>query len=227
MSEYEEQLNIFSVDETRIQTKEYFEKYWLGEDEYLETWFPIQESIFEGTAKHLPDLMFKNEFQLLPLVGGNIFTSEKDFAALQNCMKYTGDSYFAIVQNKNVVINFYFGNDDWREHPLLRFRYPTDVSWDDLMSGGYVSIELFQGAAKDYFIFGNSGTWGRYVANDYACPFIEPATGTPLNIMGFKGEFSELFSKEFEEVRRLNSQITPETLVSKWLPDAYKRLSAL
>lgn len=89
------------------------------------------------------------------------------------------------------------------------------------MSGdGYISIELLQAATKVHFIFGNSGTWGRYVANDYVSPSIEPSAHTPLNIMAFKDEFSELFRNNFEELRRLELNITPE----KFLPASYKQL---
>lgn len=123
MSEYEEQLNTFSVAETRDETKLYFEKYWLASTEYWEKWLPIQQSVFDESAQHLPDLMFRPDFELFPLIGGNIFTSEQDFEMLKNCMEHTGDEYFTVVQNKNVVTKVYYGEhgeDDWRIHPLLR-----------------------------------------------------------------------------------------------------------
>jgi hypothetical protein len=221
--DFDKQLSIFSVAETREWTELYFDKYWLDGAEYSETWLPIQNSVFDSRAKHLPDLMFNPNFELLPLIGLNVFTSDKDFAAMQACMKQTGDKYFAVVQNKNVVVKVYYGEhgeDDWRVHPLLRFRFPVDISWDELMSGGYVSTELFQGAAKDYFVFGDSGNWGRYVANSYANPSAIPMFSTPLNIMGFRPEFVELFRESFDEVRRLEPYTTPEIL----LPDSYKQL---
>lgn len=216
--DYEEQLRVFSTLENRTQAEAYFQKYWLSTDEYNKKWLSVQNSIFDVQAKHLPDLMFNGGYELLPLAGVNIFTSEKDFLSLQNCMQETGDEYFAVVQNENVVIKFYFGDDKWDVHPLLRFKFPIGISWEEIMSGGYVSIELFQGAAKDYFVFGDSGNWGRYVANSYENPAALPTFSTPLNIMGFKKEYSEMFRKNFEHLAN-------QKIVSAWLPDSYKQLS--
>jgi hypothetical protein len=226
IKDYDEQLNAFSVPENRDQAEAYFEKYWIDSDEYQQRWLPIQRSIFNDKARHLPDLMFNDGYEIFPLVGGNIFTSKDDFLSLQNCMRETGDTSFALLENEKVVIEFYGTDGGWRTTPSVRFKFPADISWEELMSGGSASTVLFQvqGAIKDYFMFGDSGTWGRYVANDYASPTIEPAVGTPLNIMGFKREFSELFRKQFEKVQRLNPEITSEVLLSEWLPDSYKHL---
>lgn len=221
IKDYQEQLDIFFEEETRQQTESYFEKYWLDKNEYLAKWLPIQDSIFNYEAKYLPDMMFNNSFELFPLVGGNIFTAEKDFILLKSCMKLTGDKHFTIIQNKNVVVEVYYGKNEYRIHPFLRFKYPTNISWDELMSGGFISSELFQSGYKDYFVFGGSGSWGRYVANDYVQPS-NLVSFNPLNIMGFKKEFSEVFKKNFEQLWQLEPEITSEILFSEWLPDSYK-----
>lgn len=51
-------------------------------------------------------------------------------------------------------------------HPKLQFVYPTDTTWEELMSGGGISRELFETAYKNFFVFGNRGQWGRYVVGD-------------------------------------------------------------
>ena len=222
--DYIEILNNIWDEETREQAKVYFEKYWLDEDEYFEKWRPIQESIFDGKAKYLPDMMFNVGFELFPLVGGDIFVAESDFTMLQDCMHRTGDEHFAIVQNRNVVIGG--GSIDgvpYEEHPFTRFKYPVDISWAELMSGGIMGSEHFNNGCKDYFVFGDSGNWGRYVGNSYARP-TNLDSSDPINIMGFKKQFSELFIRNFEKVRQLEPEITSEILLSEWLPDPYKQL---
>jgi hypothetical protein len=214
IKDYQEQLNTFFEEETRQQTESYFEEYWLDENEYIEKWLHIQDSIFNREAKHLPDMMFNIDFELFPLVGGNIFTAEKDFTLLQNCMSQTGDKHFTIVQNKNVVIEVYYGENEYRVHPYLRFKYPTNISWNEMMSGGFISSELFQSCYKDYFVFGDSGYWGRYVANEYVHP-ANLAGFNSLNIMGFKKKYSEVFRKNFEQLRLLGPEISPEVLFSE------------
>lgn len=216
-NDYQEQLKTFSTPEDYDQTKVYFENYWLDLDEYVNNWHPIQHSIFNSKAKHLPDMMFSNNFELIPLIGGNIFTSHEDFALFQNCMRQTKDESFVIVQNPEVIIKVYMSENNWGVHPLLRFKFPAEISWEELNSGDYISIELFQNAYKDYFVFGDSGNWGRYVANDYVNP-INLEGSTPLNITGFRSRYSKLFKEEFGVSQSLNKQI-----ISKWLPDSYKQ----
>ena len=56
---------------------------------------------------------------------------------------------------------------------------------------------------KDYFVFGDSESWGRYSANDYEMPF---------DIIGYKTEHRALFQeyfKSFEADRRKIAEHLP------------------
>ncbi len=221
MKDYVELLDTILDKKIREQAEVYFQKYWLDEDEYFEKWRPIQNAIFDDKAKHLPDMMFNVGFELFPMVGGDIFVAENDFTLLQDCMKQSGDEYFAIAQNRNVVIGDYDAGKKFNEEPFSRFRYPVNVSWSEMLSGGIVGSEHLKNGCKDYFVFGDSGNWARYVANSW----IEPSNLTGLNpviIMGFKKEYSGLFRKNFEPLRLLEPEITPDQLISQWLPQNYR-----
>ena len=210
--DFQEMLDIIYDDAVRTQAENYFVKYWLDKDEYFSKWLLIERSIFDPWARHLPDLMFNNGFELFPLVGGDIFVSKEDYSCLQRCMAETGDDYFVIIQNRNVVVEGF---------PFTRFKYPAKSTWDELMSGGIIGSEHFNNGCKDYFVFGDSAVWGRYVANSWIAP--ENRTGlNPVNIMGFRKEYSEIFRKNFERIRLQEPQITPEILFNEWLPDSYK-----
>ncbi len=198
MKDYLEQLRIFSENETREETIHYLEKYWLDSHEYSEKWLPIQNTIFDRRAKYFPDMMFKRDFGLIPLRGGLLFTQD-DFALLQECMHQIGDQFFTIIQNCSDENPHY-------EQPCLRFVYPSDTTWDEIIAGGLISQELFQYPFKEYFVFGDTGVWGKYVANDYV---------TPLDIIGFKMDYLEIFKKRFE-------QLVEPQILSEWLPDLYK-----
>lgn len=224
IKDYEHVFKTFWDEETREESVYYFEKYWLDRAEYLEKWLPIQDEIFNSKAKYLPDIMFNDEFDLFPLVGGDIFVSERDFASLTDCLRQTGETHFVIVQNSHVPIGYYDSENNFIEHPQTRFKYPSSISWPEIMSGGDAASEHFHNGCKDYFVFGDSGNWGRYVGNSYTKP-TNLESSNPLNIMGFKEEFSELFRTKFDEVRRLEPEITPEILLSEWLPDSYKQLT--
>jgi hypothetical protein len=217
--DYEEHLSIFCEQGTEAEIIPYFEKYWLHRSTGAEKWFPIQNSIFDNNAKFLPDIMFNKGFDLLPLVGGNIFVSEEDFALVQECARSVGDKEFAIVQNEKVVTEVYYGENDYRVLPALRFHYPIDISWKELMSAGMLSMALFQDGSNEFFVFGDSGYWGRYVASSYTQPS-NLIGQNPLNIMGFKKEYAEVFRK-FERLQRSEPEITPDILYSEWLPSSY------
>ena len=48
MKEYQKQLDIFSIEETKDLTFAYFDKYWMRESVYLEEWLPLQNSIYKS-----------------------------------------------------------------------------------------------------------------------------------------------------------------------------------
>jgi hypothetical protein len=222
MKDYDELLNTILDEETLQQAELYFQKYWLNKDEHIEKWLPIEFSIFNDKAKHLPDMMFNKDFELFPLVGGDIFLIEQDFSMLRHCMIQAGDDEFVIVQNEKVIVEVYSGENRYIVEPFVKFKYPVNISWSEMMSGGIVGCEHFNNGCKDYFVFGNSGNWGRYVANSWVQP--NNLTGlNPLIIMGFKKEYSEIFKNSFEEIRLLEPEITPVVLFSEWLPDSYKQ----
>lgn len=195
--EYISQLSTFHEITTRKLTEEYFGKYWLTENEYIEKWHTIHVGVFDPNASTLPDKMFSENFELLPLIGGNIFTSQEDFNITKELMRLAGDNYFVVIQNEKHLVQVYNGNE-YVIHPFLRFRYPVEISWDEIMSGGLVTDELFQSCYKEYFIFGDGGNWGRYAANDYEDPSGETVFD-PINLMGFRKNYCPDIKTNFEQ----------------------------
>lgn len=212
MKEFSDVLNRIHAVGVREEAESYFEKYWLDEDEYFERWLPIQNSIFNSRAEFLPDMMFNPAFELFPLVGGDIFTSREDYECLKYCMRDAGDKIFVVIQNKNVVIE---------GHAYARFKYKVDQTWDELMSGGIVGSEHFNNGCKDYFVFGDSAVWGRYVANSWIVPGNQEGLN-PVNIMGFKNGISDSVRRRFTEIRQKEPTVTPEILIAEWLPVNYR-----
>jgi hypothetical protein len=152
--------------------EEYLERYWLSETEYQSTWRPIQRQIFVDSEKGLPDLVFVEGFEILAFRGGCLFDQE-DFERFQRCFSAIGENHFVIIENT-------FGNREPK--PTFRMKYPTGTEWKELVSGNFASSILFEMPHKEYFIFGNSGGWGKYAANDYK---------DPLDIVGFMPEYEE------------------------------------
>lgn len=196
MTEYERQLGFYVEPETRKQTEAYFERYWLLKSEYNAKWKSILETIYVVSGPNFPHVKFHSGFEFLALRGGRVFT-EQDFSFLSHCIKNIGDENFVLVENVDE-------NNPHHGEPPLRFKFPSCITWSELMAGGYVSQELFEAPVKEYFVFGDTGTWGKYVANDYVYP---------LDIVGFQRRYSELFKKQFAPL------IEPQT--AEWLPREY------
>lgn len=172
----------------KIIAENYLEKYWLLESEYLNKWKQIQNTIFiKQINKTLLYPLFYNKFQILALGGGVLF-DELEFIKLQKCMLEIGDSYFVIIE------------DNFDNEPPFRLKYPTTISWNELTNGNFISTILFNMPHKEYFVYGDSGFWGKYCTNDSAYP---------LDIYGFEPKYEHIFrnkflqtKEEFEEVKK-------------------------
>lgn len=176
--------------------EKYLQKYWLEEQEYLKVWKPIQDTIF-NQGKSLPDLIYRPEFELMALRGGCLF-AEEDFKQLQKAMQEIGDNHFVVIQHSQ---EFTEGE------PMFRMKFPVSITWDGLTSGNYISAVLLEMGYNEYFVFSESGKWGKYSANDYE---------HPLDIIGFKPEYESIFKKNFEQPSEEWEEI------KEWLPPKYK-----
>lgn len=165
---------------------DYLDKYWLQKVEFDNTWLPIKNTIFKGDFKSLPSI-FKDDFEIIIEIGGSVINTENYYKQMQVCMKSLGDQYFVLVQDLDKPINLPpFANViDW---PPARFKYPVDISYEEILSGEFVSEERIQMGDIDYFVYGDSGNWGIYAGDDLFYP---------LHIIGFKKQFSELFRSHF------------------------------
>jgi len=201
MKDYQKQLDLFAFSETKVITEKYFEQYWLKKDELLELQI-IKDIIFNKNSKNFPDLMFNKEYKILALKGGLIFTKE-DFNALKTCMIEAGDKYFIILEDYDE------NKPPHKSGPPLRFKYPKKIDWSEINISDGICYELFQRPVRNYFVFGDSGLWGKYVANDYI---------HPLDIIGFKDKVAEIFIEQFKVSESEQKEIF------EWLPKNYKAL---
>lgn len=176
----------------------FLQKYWLTERDYQRNWKPVQDKIFypdEG----LPHMIYLPEFKIIPLRGGCLFV-EEDFKQLQNSMQQVGDRNFVIIQNSQ---EFTEGE------PMFKMKFPVNITWDELVSGNYISAVLFEMSYNEYFVFGENGNWGKYAASDYE---------HPLDIIAFKPELSSFFQEHFRQWKEEQEEI------EGGLPQVYKAL---
>lgn len=194
--------------QVRNQSKRYLEKYWLDITEFNSCWLRIKNKIFNPDSKDLPELMFNEGFELLAQKAGILFTKE-EYYALQKCMKFAGDEYFVIIENK-------FSMNEIGDYPCLRFKFSVNTTWKELNNddekafSDISSYDLLLNPQKHFFVFGDSGLWGKYTANDY--------NDTPLDIIGFKLELATIFQEHFKQPKEEQKEIR------EWLPQEYKKL---
>lgn len=166
--------------------EKFLQKYWLSKGEYQSIWEPIQNRIF--VKKDLPNLMYHSNFEVIVLKGGCLFVKE-DFEQLQKVMQSIGETYFVAIQNSQEFT---------KGEPMFRMKFPVDISWNELISGNYISAVLLEMNYNEYFVFGKSGKWGRYSANDYEYP---------LDIVGFQSELALIFNEHFKQSQKEKDKI--------------------
>jgi len=211
MKEYQKIVDTYSLDGYHMYSKRisrsewgdieagriYLDKYWLSLTEYKRRCEKLQNVIFTNQAEALPQMIFSDEYRLLALGGGCLFT-EEDFRSLQNCMLKVGEKSFFIIEND-------FGGT--LEEPTFRMEFPADISWEEFFSGNFVSSTMIESIHKEFFVFGESGLWGKYSASDYKYP---------IDIVGFLPEYEAIFQDEFCQ----NEAEVKD--VQNHLPDLYK-----
>ncbi|MFT4778211.1 MAG: hypothetical protein ACJAU0_002323 [Flavobacteriales bacterium] len=149
-------------------------------EQYKSVWFERRQSIF-GVKSSCSDLpLFSKEFYIKPLVGGCLFDKE-DFESLQKCMDLFGDNYFVIEEDNGLT-----KGSDFSIHrsPRLRFIYPSDIKFEDLFlldpDLGHTEVIGYElnSPVRNYFVYGDSMKWGKYVGNDLN-------NGMGLEVLGY------------------------------------------
>ena len=214
--------------------KRYMEKYWLTDSSCQNNWKFLHESIF-SLSKELPDMIFKKDFEFISLCGGGTFI-QKDFGQLMSCIKKLGERNFVVIQDTSGMPSFYRRRNDtwsWSQIPAkyaLKMKYPVNISWDELMSGNFISTILFEFYPAHYYVFGDSGQWGMYAAHEYINTEIDPA-GTPIRIIGFNPKYRKMFRGSFEipdgDYCENLDWIPKETRpnLKEWVPKLYRNQS--
>jgi len=169
-------------NEPKIQ-EEYLTKYWLTKEELNNVWIDIMTRIFNSNFRNLRDRVFKEDFDFI-VTPGSTLLRKQELELLQSCMKITEDKYFIAIEDVEVK-----PEEKRTEFGLpLRFRFPSNVSNEDIMSGGWLSWDVFNRPIRNFRVFGDSGRWGVYSEYDYEMP---------LFIIGFHRNYSYLFHSKF------------------------------
>lgn len=191
--DFRNQIEAYSFPDNIKLTQAYISKYWLQKQEYLSKWKLVQNTIFQFD-KRLPNMIIKPEFELLVRQGGLLFVPE-EFELLKECIKASNDSSIILIEDYDEL------NPPHNSGPLLRFKYPVELSWDEINLGisEGISYELYHSPIRNFFVFGDSGMWGKYAANDF---------DYPVDIYCFKKEIETVFRESFKENEEVNVELS-------------------
>lgn len=159
------------------EEKQFLNQYLISEAEFDQTWKKRMFSIFR---KHLifPEYIFTQEYEVITFGGGILFF-EEEFSLLQRCLEKTSDKWLLVIEDSPL-----------KHTNRLLLKFPYDIKWESLMSGGMLSFEIFERPIRNYFVFGDSQLWGKYVGSDYE---------KPQDVLGFKKEVAFIFSDYFSD----------------------------
>lgn len=166
-------LRAWGEEEFGKKEEEFLRKYLLSDVDYKQAWEKKLQSIFSSSLD-FPSKLFNEGYQTVSLMGGIIF-SKDEFFQLQRCFEKTGDKWLLIIED-----NAEEGS------AIVKLKFPIKIEWHDLLGGGAISFEVFERPIRNYFVFGDTGLWGKYVGSDF-----DP----PEDILGFQSEVQETFKK--------------------------------
>ena len=203
----------------REKAQEYLEKYGLSDAVYQNEWKKLHSSIFD-LSRQLPDMIFKENFEFVSLLGGVMF-EQKDFERFGSCLQQIGGRNLLVFQDT-------FGMSPDQKQYALKMKYPLNIGWNELMSGDFLSTALFEASKSNYYIMGDNGKWGMYVATEYVNEVVNPA-GTPIRIIGFDPKYRTLFRGAFEipegkyceNVDYIPEEERPD--LKEWVPEKYRK----
>ncbi|MBI1315398.1 hypothetical protein GC167_00865 [bacterium] len=81
----------------------------------------IQQSIFD-LDNHLPEMIFKKNFQFFTLLGGSTFTPD-DFDQFKSCLMKMKSSFFYVFQDTYKL-------DEKESRMALKMKFPVETSWN-------------------------------------------------------------------------------------------------
>ena len=177
-----------------LKAKDFLERYALNNIMETEECLAKMCSVFKvvdyqwfDIEKMSLDELFKDEFHVFISLSSPLF-QEENFLMIQNIEIKHGGNYLYVIEEETC-------EED--KDVAIKLRIPIDISWQEMKNGGFISDILLNMPHNNYFVFGDSGNWGRWY--DYENPWRD------YEVFGYKKE-----TKEILEYRKVYSLATEE-----------------
>ena len=153
----------------------------IEENDFKRNCLPILQQIFllplnEAFDIYSMDLcqVFQHNYNMKVHILSPIFTSET-YPMIQGISKAYGEKYFYVIEKE-------YPDED--TDTAFKLRFPTDISWRELLNGGFISEILFNMPYNQYYVFGESCNWGIWC--DFENPWID------YQVFGSKSDIAEV-----------------------------------
>lgn len=181
-------------------SKRFLYKYAMDDKEYRDSCLPVLQKVF----RVVPSVFFDIREKAI----GEMFHDNYSFFAYQSSPLFWKESYDLILRIcKDCGDNNIFIVEDERCEPFpemaFKIRLPVECSWENISHGGIISDVLFNMFNNNYYVFGDSGFWGKWC--DYDNDYIDYEAFTFASPMSSVTAYKNYFSISKQEFKGLSS----------------------
>lgn len=141
----------------------FLNQYAMNKFVYKDVCTPVMQKIFKVSPSEIFDIrvmpmteMIEDGFDYFSYHSSPLLWKESYELIQKVCAEY-GDKYIFIVEEEECESS---------PDSAFKLRIPVCKSWEELSNGGYISDVLFNRPNCNYYVFGDSGMWGKWCDYD-------------------------------------------------------------
>ena len=145
------------------QSIDFLHQYAMNDFEYKDICIPVMRKVFKFSPEKPFDVntmtmsdMIEENFEYFSYHSSPLFWKESYELILKICAEY-GDQNIFIVEEECCEKD---------PDSAFKIRIPVGKSWNEVSNGGYITDVLFNSSNRNYYVFGDSGKWGKWCDYD-------------------------------------------------------------
>ena len=187
------------------EAKEFLARFAMDSLEYERKCVPVMRKIFLSTAESYFDIrkksmteLLREEYDFFSYQSSPLFWKES-YMLIQAICKDFGDKYLYIVEEERC---------EECADAAFKIKLPINASWDTISRGGCITDVLFNMFRNNYYVFGDSGNWGKWC--DYDNDYIDYEVFCYKSLMQSIQVYKDYFSisrEEYDSLRNLPNNL--------------------
>lgn len=174
----------------RLQAIDFLKQYSLNDLEYKDNCVPVMKKVFRCSPEMSFDVsmmsmseLIEEGFEYFSYYSSPLFWKES-YELIQKISRECGDNNIYIIEDESC---------EKESDVAFKIKIPVSKSWEDLSNGGFIADVLFNMPNHNYYVFGDSGKWGKWCDYDnryydyetFCCKHVTPS------VLDYKSYFSE------------------------------------